>query len=396
MRTTVFFNAQKGLKSLVIFIFANIKLQNLTLKKTPLHQWHKEHGAHMVPFAGFEMPLYYTSIKEEHIAVRKKAGLFDISHMGEFLIYGPESFDFLQFATTNDVAKLSPGKAQYTLLLNESGGIVDDAILYRLEEDRFMLVVNAANIEKDFKWLAELAERYNVHIEDVSDQMALIAIQGPLAQDILKKITDQPIEQIPYYHFVVGGVAGFPNIIISNTGYTGSGGFELYMAPGYAPYIWEELLQEGKDNGLVPVGLGARDTLRLEMGYRLYGNDMDENTSPLEAGLNWVVNYNKDFVGKEALLKLKEQGVTRRLKGFSVEGRLIPRKGYEIVDEDGNVVGTVTSGAYSYSLDKPIGLAFIDKTALKREPLFIKARNRTAPIKIEKIPFYRESPFVKK
>ncbi|NPA35043.1 MAG: glycine cleavage system aminomethyltransferase GcvT [Chlorobi bacterium] len=368
----------------------------MALKRTPLYQWHVDHGAHMVEFAGFEMPLYYNSIKEEHLNVREGAGLFDISHMGELLIYGPEAFDFLQYATTNDVGRLKRGQAQYTLLLNEAGGIIDDAILYKLDDDRFMLVVNAANTEKDFNWLNHLAKGFNVDIEDVSDQMALIAIQGPRAQAILSKLSETDLFQIPYYHFVVGAISGFPNVIISNTGYTGSGGFELYMAPGYAKYIWEELLHEGKDEGLVPVGLGARDTLRLEMGYRLYGNDMDESTSPLEAGLNWVVHYDKDFVGREALLKQKEEGFTRRLRGFVVEDRLIPRKGYEIVDREGTPVGTVTSGGFGYSINKVIGMGYIDRAALKnKSDLFLKARNRTAQIKLSKLPFYKDSPFVK-
>ncbi len=369
----------------------------MELKKTPLHQWHVSHGAHMIPFAGFEMPLYYSSIKEEHLNVRGKAGLFDISHMGEFLIYGPEAFEFLQYATTNDVGRLANGQAQYTLILNENGGIMDDAILYKLDDNRFMIVVNAANIEKDFNWLSHIANNFNVNLEDVSDQMALIAIQGPNAQAILNKLVDVDLAQIPYYHFSVGAVSGFPNIIISNTGYTGSGGFELYMAPGYAKYIWEELLYEGKEEGLIPVGLGARDTLRLEMGYRLYGNDMDESTTPLEAGLNWVVNYDKDFVGKKALLKQKEEGFSRRLRGFIVEDRLIPRKGYEIVNRKGEVVGTVTSGGFGYSINKAIGLGYINRTALKdKENLFVKARNRLAEIVLTKLPFYKESPFVKK
>ena len=366
------------------------------LKRTPLYQWHLEHGAHMVQFAGFEMPLYYSSIKEEHLAVREKAGLFDISHMGEFLIYGPEAFEFLQYVTTNDVSRLTKGQAQYTLILNEVGGIIDDAILYRLDDDRFMIVVNAANTEKDFNWLSHLANKFNVHLEDVSEQMALIAVQGPEAQNILKKLVDVDLSQIPYYRFVVGAVAGFPNIIISNTGYTGSGGFELYMAPAYAKYVWEELLYEGRDNGLVPVGLGARDTLRLEMGYRLYGNDMDESTTPLEAGLNWVVHYNKDFIGKEALLKQKDEGVLRKLRGFIVEGRLIPRKGYEIVNNGEQVVGTVTSGGFGYSINKVIGLGYINSDSLKnKDSLFIKAKNRMAEITIIKLPFYKESPLVK-
>ncbi len=369
----------------------------MTLKRTPLYQWHVEHDAHIVQFAGFKMPLYYSSIKEEHLTVREKAGLFDISHMGEFLIYGPESFEFMQYATTNDVGRLAKGQAQYTLILNEEGGIIDDAILYRLDDDRFMIVVNAANIEKDFNWLSHWAKKFNVNLEDVSEQMALIAIQGPEAQNILSKLVDINLSQIPYYHFEVGAVSGFPNIIISNTGYTGSGGFELYMAPGYVKYVWEELLYEGRDKGLIPIGLGARDTLRLEMGYRLYGNDMDEETTPLEAGLNWVVHYDKDFMGKKALLKQKRDGILRKLRGFIVEDRLIPRKGYEIVNHEGKVVGTVTSGGFGYSINKVIGLGYINSDSLKnKDNLFIKARNRIAKISITKLPFYKESPLVKK
>lgn len=336
------------------------------MKKTALFEQHVRQGAKMEEFGGFEMPIQYTRIHEEHMSVRTKAGLFDVSHMGEILIEGEGAVSFLEKMTTNQVSKIKVGQAQYTLMTNPEGGIIDDLLLYRLAEQSFLMVVNAGNTEKDWDWLIE-NKSFDTTTENISAAGGIIALQGPKAVAILSKITPVPVEAISYYHFVKGEVAGIKEVLISATGYTGSGGFELYTEAGNMASLWAALMEAGTSEGMVQAGLGARDTLRLEMGYPLYGQDIDEATSPLEAGLEWVVKYDKgEFVGKEMILEQKSKGLVKLLKGFILHTRRVPRAGHIICDLQKKKIGEVTSGTLSPCLEESIGMGYIDVNELKK------------------------------
>ena len=359
------------------------------MKHTAFYEIHKGLGAKMVPFAGYEMPVEYTGITSEHMAVRNNVGVFDVSHMGEFWVKGPKALEFVQKVTSNDASVLTVGKAQYSCFPNGKGGIVDDLLVYRYEEEKYLLVVNAANIEKDWEW-CNANNTMGAELENASDSISQLAIQGPNAVKVLQKLTDVDLSDIPYYSFVTGTFAGAGNVIISNTGYTGSGGFELYMYNDDAVKIWKAIFEAGEEEGIVPVGLGARDTLRLEMGFCLYGNDIDDTTSPIEAGLGWITKFvdHKDFIDKEYLLKQKEEGVSRRLRGFILEERGIPRHGNEIVDENDEKIGEVTSGAMSPVLKQGIGLGYVKKGYTKfGTGIYIKIRNKRLKAKVVKLPF---------
>lgn len=357
-------------------------------KKTALFDKHVSLGAKMVPFAGFEMPVQYSGVTEEHFAVREKVGIFDVSHMGQFFVEGPSAKDLLQYVTTNNVDALEDGKAQYSCLPNGNGGIVDDLIIYKMEDEKYFVVVNASNIEKDWNHISKYNEKFGAELTNASDEMSLIAIQGPKATETLQKLTDTQLSDIPYYHFTVGTVAGVSDVIISNTGYTGSGGFEVYFKNEDAVKIWDALTEAGEEFGLMPCGLASRDTLRLEKGFCLYGNDIDDTTSPLEAGLGWITKFDKDFVDKEFLEKQKEEGVTRKLVGFEMQERAIPRHDYLVVDADGNEIGKVTSGTMSPMKSVGIGLAYVAKPHFKiGSDIFIQIRNKNIPAKVVKLPF---------
>ncbi len=362
------------------------------MKNTPFTQKHIELKAKMAEFAGYNMPISYTGINDEHAAVRNNAGVFDVSHMGEFILKGEKALDLIQRVTTNDASKLTNGKAQYSSFTNNTGGIVDDLIVYCVEENRvYMLVVNASNIEKDWNWV----QQYNtnkVEMHNISDKTCLLAIQGPNATKILQSLADNDILNLKYYTFVKGKFAGVDNVLISATGYTGAGGVEIYFEDKNddAEKIWNAIFEAGKEAGIKPIGLGARDTLRLEMGYCLYGNDIDDTTSPLEAGLGWITKLNKSstFTAKEILGKQKAEGIKRKLVGFEMIERGIPRHDYLIKDADGNTIGKVTSGTQSPSLGKAIGMGYVDvaNAGLENE-IFIDIRNNPIKAKIVKMPF---------
>ena len=360
------------------------------MKKTALNDVHNSLGAKMVQFAGFDMPVEFSGITNEHLAVRNAAGMFDVSHMGEFWVKGPKALDFLQKITSNDVAVLTPGKIQYSCFPNGNGGIIDDFLLYRYDEEKYMLVVNASNIEKDWNWCAQNNSEGAI-LENASDNISLLAVQGPKTTEILQKLTATDLSAIPYYNFVTAPFAGANDVIISNTGYTGAGGFELYIYNNDAVTVWNAIMEAGKEHGLIPVGLGARDTLRLEKGFCLYGNDIDETTSPIEAGLGWITKFtdSKNFIDKEFLLKQKTDGVSRRLKGFILEEKGIPRQHYEITDRDGNIIGQVTSGTMSPILKQGIGMGYVNSDFLKKKDdnIAIRIRNKDLKAKIVKVPF---------
>jgi aminomethyltransferase len=359
------------------------------MKRTPLYQLHVDAGAKMVPFAGFEMPVEYSGITSEHMAVRQLAGLFDVSHMGEFWVKGPGALSFLQRVTSNDVSLLKPGKIQYACFPNGTGGIVDDLLVYHYEPEKYMLVVNASNIEKDWQWCMK-HKPSDVVLEDASDRISLLAIQGPKAEKILQILTPVDLSALPYYSFTTGEVAGIDSVIISRTGYTGAGGFELFVDNKYAQKMWRIIMSEGNPEGLLPAGLGARDTLRLEMGFCLYGNDIDDFTSPIEAGLGWITKLKpeKNLIDKETLQIQKENGVTRKLVGFKLLERGIPRHGYELVNRDGDVIGNVTSGTMSPVLKQGIGLGYVKTDDAKVETqIFVRIRQKAVPAKIVKLPF---------
>jgi len=360
------------------------------LKRTPLHDEHVRLDARLVPFGGFAMPVQYPAgIRSEHRAVRSAAGIFDISHMGEFRVRGPGAEGFVSRATTNDPSGLEEGRAQYSTMCLEDGGIVDDLVVYRLGPEDFRLVVNAANIGKDWGHLTGLPGADRVDIEDESEEVALIAVQGPRAQEILEPLTSEPLEPVGFYRFVRGETAGVPGVI-SRTGYTGEDGFELYVDAEDAPGLWRSLLDAGRDAGLEPAGLGARDTLRLEMGYALYGHDIDEETTPLEAGLGWLVKLEKgEFVGREALARQKEEGVGRRLRGFRLRERGFPREGYP-VRYRGRDVGPVRSGTVSPSLEEGIGTVYLPGGAEPGDELAVVIRDREVPAEVASMPFYTE------
>mgnify|MGYP003585415434 FL=1 len=315
------------------------------MKRTPFFEIHKQYNAKIVEFAGYEMPVEYVGIKEEHLTVRNGVGVFDVSHMGEIWVKGSKALPFLQKVTSNDVAALKPGQAQYSCFPNGKGGIVDDLLVYFFEHEKYMLVVNASNIEKDYNWLVSQND-LGAELENASDRIAQLAIQGPKAVQVLQKLTNTDLGAIKYYTFTVGNFAGIDNVIISATGYTGAGGFELYFYNQYSEKIWEAIFEAGTEEGIKPIGLGARDTLRLEMGFCLYGNDIDDTTSPIEAGLGWITKFadHKDFIDRDLFLKQKKDGVARRLRGFEMIDRGIPRHDYEVVVAQGNVIGRVTSG----------------------------------------------------
>ena len=359
------------------------------MTRTPFYEIHKRCNAKIVEFGGFEMPVEYSGIKDEHMTVRNHAGVFDVSHMGEIWVKGPKALQFIQKVTTNDASILLEGQAQYSCFPNGKGGIVDDLLVYYFEPLKYMLVVNASNIQKDWEWLVSQND-LGADLENASGKISQLAVQGPKAAQILQKLTDVDLSSIKYYTFKVGRFAGIDDVIISATGYTGAGGFELYFYNEYAEQMWDAIFAAGKDDGIKPIGLGARDTLRLEMGFCLYGNDIDDTTSPIEAGLGWVTKFTdaKDFIDKKLFLKQKNEGVSRRLKGFEMIERGIPRHGYEIVDAEGVVIGVVTSGTQSPVLEKGIGMGYIrnDFSALGTE-IYILIRNKRIKAKIVKTPF---------
>ncbi|MBL7902051.1 MAG: glycine cleavage system aminomethyltransferase GcvT [Bacteroidia bacterium] len=360
------------------------------MKSTALTQLHTSLGAKMVPFAGYNMPVSYSGLNEEHLTVRNSVGVFDVSHMGEFILKGNKALELIQKVTSNDASVLTDGKAQYSCFPNETGGIVDDLIVYRIDAETYMLVVNAGNIDKDWNWLQK-HNTMGVDMKNISDQTSLLAVQGPKAMATLQKLTDVKLDEIPYYAFAKGKFNGVENVIISNTGYTGAGGFELYFENGAAENMWNAIFEAGKEFGIKPIGLGARDTLRLEMGFCLYGNDIDDTTSPLEAGLGWITKFTKNFVNREALEQQKANGVSKKLVGFEMVDRGIPRHDYPIADASGNTIGKVTSGTQSPSLGKAIGLGYVASAHAKADTeIFILIRDKAIKAKVCKIPFLKK------
>jgi aminomethyltransferase len=359
------------------------------MKQTPFTALHRKLGAKMVPFAGYEMPVEYSGILEEHLTVCHGVGIFDVSHMGELLVKGDQALSFLQNKVSNDVSVLQDGQVQYACLPNNKGGIVDDLLVYRLSSDAYLLVVNASNIEKDWEWLNAHSEK-GVELENISDRTAQLAVQGPKASELLQRLTTTDLSAVPYYHFVYGSIAGVPHVLISNTGYTGAGGFELYFPPEQGIRIWQSLFEAGGDLELKPAGLGARDTLRLEMGYCLYGHEINDTTSPIEAGLGWVTKFTpeKAFPSRELFEKQLAEGVQRRRVGLMMQEKGIPREGYTIKDETGRVVGQVTSGTFSPVLKVGIAMGYVE-TAFSKPgtPLWVEIRGRQLKAKVVKMPF---------
>ncbi|CAM1368925.1 Aminomethyltransferase (Glycine-cleavage system T-protein) [Tenacibaculum litopenaei] len=359
------------------------------MKKTALTHVHEALGAKLVPFAGYTMPVQYEGVTVEHETVRKGVGVFDVSHMGEFFLKGEHALALIQKITSNDASKLVPGKAQYSCMPNADGGIVDDLIIYMINDNEYMLVVNASNIEKDWNWISQHND-LGVTMENRSDDWSLLAIQGPKAAEAMQSLTSVDLSAIKFYTFEITDFAGLPNVIVSATGYTGSGGFEIYVKNEDVEAVWNKVFEAGADWGIKPIGLAARDTLRLEMGYCLYGNDIDDTTSPLEAGLGWITKFTKDFINAENLKKQKEEGITRKLVAFELTERGIPRQGYEIVDQEGTVIGKVTSGTMSPSLNKGIGLGYVTKANSKVDSeIRIQIRKKQIPAKVVKLPFYK-------
>jgi aminomethyltransferase len=360
------------------------------MKNIALNHIHIAIGAKMVPFAGYHMPVQYEGVTKEHETVRESVGVFDVSHMGEFLVSGKNALALLQKVTSNDVSKLEIGDAQYSCFPNEDNGIVDDLICYRIKENQYLLVVNASNIEKDWEWISKYNDVFGAELKDVSDQYSLLAIQGPKAIDAMQALSTLDLANIPFYTFKIGDFAGVENVLISATGYTGSGGFEIYCKNSEVLHIWNKVFEAGADYGIKPIGLAARDTLRLEMGYCLYGNDIDDSTSPIEAGLGWITKFTKDFVNAEALAKEKAHKPERRLVAFELNERGIPRHGYDIVNDEGSVIGNVTSGTMSPSLKKGIGMGYVSTIFTKPgTQIYIKVRKKSIPATIVKLPFYR-------
>ena len=361
------------------------------MKNTALTEKHIALGAKMVPFAGYNMPVQYEGVNVEHETVRNGVGVFDVSHMGEFLLSGENALNLIQKVTSNDASTLTIGKAQYSCMPNGNGGIVDDLIIYKIKEEQYLLVVNASNIDKDWNWIASHND-LGVEMKNVSEEYSLLAIQGPKAAEAMQTLTSVNLTEIPYYHFVVGPFAGVEHVIISATGYTGSGGFEIYVKNDFVNELWDKVFEAGAPYGIKPIGLAARDTLRLEMGFCLYGNDIDDSTSPIEAGLGWITKFNKEFIDAETLKQQKENGVTRKLIAFEMIERGIPRHDYEIHDEDNNVIGKVTSGTMSPSLKLGIGLGYvtIDNSKVDSE-IFISIRDKGIKAKVVKLPFYKKN-----
>ncbi len=359
------------------------------MKQTPFTRIHESLGAKMHEFAGYNMPIEYSGIIDEHMTVCNAVGVFDVSHMGEFWVKGPQALPFLQKITTNNVSVIPLGKAQYTCFTNENGGIIDDLLVYHVEPEKYMLVVNASNIEKDWQWCKQ-QNTEDALLDNASNHTAQLAIQGPKAQDVLQKLTDIDLSSIPYYGFQIGKIAGLDDVIISNTGYTGAGGFELYFYPAFGEQLWNAIFEAGAGYGIKPIGLGARDTLRLEMGFCLYGNDLSDNTSPLEAGLGWITKFvdGKNFTARGILEKQKTEGVSRKLCGFVLQERGIPRHDYEIVNGTGEIIGSVTSGTMSPTTKEGIGLGYVQTPyATIGTEIFIRIRNKDIPAKVVKPPF---------
>ena len=363
------------------------------MKRTVFYDMHQKAGGKMVPFTGFEMPVEFTGVKDEHIQVRKKVGVFDVSHMGEIWLRGERAKETVQYLTTNDVRKLVPGKVQYTCMPNGSGGIVDDLLVYMFSNEEFLMVVNAANIVKDWNWISQ-NNKFGALLENASEEISQLAVQGPESTEVLQKITHIDLQEIPFYHFTIGDFAGKENVILSNTGYTGAGGFELYFKNDDGPDILEAIMQAGEEWNIRPIGLAARDTLRLEMGMCLYGNDIDDSTSPVEAGLGWITKIieGNDFIDKEKLADQKNQGVKRKLVGFLMKERAIPRKGYIIYSKEGKEIGNVTSGTMSPMLNQGIGMGYVKKEYSSKETdILVGIRNKKIPAQVVKPPFYKSS-----
>lgn len=359
----------------------------MEIKTLALNNIHVELGGKMTPFAGYNMPVRYASDIEEHMTVRNGVGVFDVSHMGEFFVQGDGSLDLIQSVTSNDAAKLTPGRAQYSCLPNNEGGIVDDLIVYMMAENNYMLVVNASNIEKDWQWLND-HNHFGATLENRSDEYALLAVQGPKASAVLKKITKVDLGAIKYYHFNIGTIGEVDDVIISATGYTGSGGFELYVKNEDVVQLWHEIFKAGEPENIKPIGLGARDTLRLEMGFCLYGNDINDTTSPLEAGLGWITKFTKDFTNSKALLEQKNVGVDKKLVAFEMIDKGIPRHDYDLEDEDGNIIGKVTSGTQSPLLKKGIGMGYVNTSfATSGTKIFVAVRKKKLKAEVRKLPF---------
>ena len=367
-----------------------MELTENQLKLIALTDIHTRLGAKMVPFAGYLMPVSYEGINAEHETVRKGVGVFDVSHMGEFILKGADALDLIQRVTSNDASKLIDKKVQYSCLPNEQGGIVDDLLVYRIDDKTYMLVVNASNIDKDWDWI----QKYNtkgVEMHNISDKTSLLAVQGPMAVDVLQPLTDMDLRNMEYYTFDKGRFAGIDNVLVSATGYTGAGGFEVYFENKDALQVWNKIFESGKSHGIKPIGLGARDTLRLEMGFCLYGNDIDDTTSPIEAGLGWITKFTKDFTNSAALKFQKENGVKRKLVGFEMIDRGIPRHDYEVKNAAGDTIGKVTSGTQSPSLQKAIGMAYVTPEYAKEgSEIFIPVRDKALKAKVVKIPFYKK------
>ncbi|AKP52121.1 glycine cleavage system aminomethyltransferase GcvT [Cyclobacterium amurskyense] len=360
------------------------------IKKVTLDEIHHSLGAKMIPFAGYDMPVRYSSDMEEHKTVRENVGVFDVSHMGEFIVQGPNALDLIQKVSSNDAAKLKIGQAQYTCFPNLEGGVVDDFLVYKIEEERYMLVVNASNIDKDWAWIQQ-HNTVNAKLENISDEISLFAIQGPNTIKAIQSLTSTSLKDIPFYHFEVGSFAGVDDVIISATGYTGEPGFELYVKNADAKKIWNAIFDSGSQLDIKPIGLGARDTLRLEMGYCLYGHELSDTTSPLEAGLGWITKFTKDFINHEALKKQKEAGIKRKLVGFKLLERGIPRADYSIVNAEGEVIGKVTSGSQSPSMGIGIGLGYVDiEYAKPGTEIGIEVRKKRISAKIEKLPLLKK------
>jgi aminomethyltransferase len=361
------------------------------MKQTQFYSHHLMRGAKMVPFAGFNMPVEYAGVSQEHINVRENVGIFDVSHMGEIYILGPEAKELVQRITSNDVAQLEPGKIQYTCFPNDQGGIVDDLLVYMYDDEKYLLVVNASNLEKDHNWIIK-QNKTGARVENVSDQISQLAIQGPRATELLQRVTEVDLSAIPYYHFTTGDVAGATDVLISNTGYTGAGGFELYIYNGDASQLWEQLFEAGKDMGVQPAGLAARDTLRLEMGFCLYGNEIDDATSPLEAGLGWITKFSEgnNFINRAEIEKQKANGLSKRLIAFELLERGIPRQHYPILDAKGSIIGEVTSGTMSPMLKKGIGMGYVELAHAKRDSeIWIGIRNKQVAARVVTPPFYK-------
>ncbi|PSL01221.1 glycine cleavage system aminomethyltransferase GcvT [Cecembia rubra] len=360
------------------------------IKKIQLNDKHVALGAKMAPFAGFNMPVRYSSDIEEHQTVREGVGVFDVSHMGEFMVTGPKALELIQKVTSNDASNLVVGQAQYSCFPNETGGIVDDLIVYRMGDEEYMLVVNASNIEKDWNWINKHND-IGAKLENISDSISLFAVQGPLAAKAIQSLTPTNLSEIKFYHFSIGKFAGVENVIISGTGYTGAGGFEIYVRNEDAEKVWDAIFEAGKQFNIKPIGLGARDTLRLEMGYCLYGNDINEETSPLEAGLGWITKFNKDFINSKFLKRQKEEGINKKLVGFLLEEKGIPRAHYPIVNQNGQIIGEVTSGTMSPSMGIGIGLGYVNLDYSKPgTEIFITVRNKNLKGRVEKLPLFKK------